>query len=242
MTTDPYEILGVPPEATLAEIEARYRLLLRRHHPDVHHAEGEDAVAAAQARTQQLTWAMDVIRGKVRPGRAAGWGPAAGGTPGATGGSSGPGARPGSSGHGSDQWVGANPFWRSGSEPDGGGPSADDPPWAEYDWFGHRVDQGPDGPVPCPFCGRPFDDLAVYEQHLERSHHYRQVTVKRRQRPPSRFWRYVGALRFIPAWLVTVLTFLLLLMFGIYAFLAGGAFLALVLWTQTTPRFRGRRS
>ena len=69
MTTDPYDILGVPREARLAEIEARYRLLLRTFHPDLHQGEGEDAVAEAQARTQQLTWAMGVIRGKTPPGR-----------------------------------------------------------------------------------------------------------------------------------------------------------------------------
>ena len=37
MTTkriDLYAILGVPPDATLAEIGHAYRSLLRRHHPD----------------------------------------------------------------------------------------------------------------------------------------------------------------------------------------------------------------
>jgi hypothetical protein len=95
--------------------------------------------------------------------------------------------------------------------------------------------------VPCPFCGRPFEELGAYEQHLERAHRYRQVTVQRRRQRDSRFWRYVGSLRFLPSWFVLPLSFVLWFMFGFYAFVAASIFLAIVLWTQTTPRFRNRR-
>jgi hypothetical protein len=59
---DPYEALGVTPSTPLPEIETAYRLLLRRYHPDVHYADGPQAVADAESMTQQLTLAMAHVR------------------------------------------------------------------------------------------------------------------------------------------------------------------------------------
>ena len=59
---NPYRELGVHPTASIEEIEARYRLLMREHHPDFHQGEGADAMAEAERRTRNLNWAMDRIR------------------------------------------------------------------------------------------------------------------------------------------------------------------------------------
>jgi curved DNA-binding protein CbpA len=49
---DPYAVLGVPRDASQAEISHAYRALLRRHHPDTRDADDEVAGAdAALART-----------------------------------------------------------------------------------------------------------------------------------------------------------------------------------------------
>jgi hypothetical protein len=59
---DAYEVLGLPPTASLDEAERAYRRLARCHHPDLHHAEGPDAVAAAEARTRLLNAAIGDLR------------------------------------------------------------------------------------------------------------------------------------------------------------------------------------
>jgi len=77
---NPYEILGLPTSATRDEIESTYRALLRRHHPDLHHADGPEAVAAAEAATRRLNEAIALLR--------AGWLPPAGDSTGRAGGGS----------------------------------------------------------------------------------------------------------------------------------------------------------
>jgi hypothetical protein len=66
---NPYVVLGVDPRAPDREIEATYRRLLRAHHPDLHAAGTEAELEAAEARTRELTVAMDAIR----VDRAFGW-------------------------------------------------------------------------------------------------------------------------------------------------------------------------
>src|SRR5690606_14217569 len=59
---NPYRELGVTPTASIDEIEARYRLLMRENHPDFHQDAGPDALAESERRTRNLNWAMDRIR------------------------------------------------------------------------------------------------------------------------------------------------------------------------------------
>jgi len=59
---DPYELLGVPPSASIDEAEAAYHRLLRVHHPDLHHGGSDEQKAAAEARTRALNAAIGRIR------------------------------------------------------------------------------------------------------------------------------------------------------------------------------------
>ena len=58
----PYEILGIPTEASIGEAESAYRALLRDCHPDLHVHAGPEAVAWAEQRTRQLNAAIHAIR------------------------------------------------------------------------------------------------------------------------------------------------------------------------------------
>ncbi len=227
---NPYEVLGVAPTATMAEIEARYRLLLREYHPDVHHHEGPDAVAAAETTTRQLNSAMAMIRRDTtrRPSSPTGpgWG------------WDGAGARgePRQS-----QWVGDNPFWRPPDENPGSTyRDARDDPYDSppvNDWFGNPIEHHPSEPVPCPFCGRGYQRLDDYEHHLQSVHRFRQTPVKPHV---HRGWfvTTLGKLRYIPAWLVVLIAFANWRMFGFYVFTGSLVVVAVILWTQTSPRFR----
>jgi hypothetical protein len=232
---NPYRELGVQPTASIDEIEARYRLLMREHHPDFHQDEGAEALAEAERRTRNLNAAMD----RIRQDR-----DAEGETPAWTWDDST--ADDPSDGAGTDDrdddrrrgpWAGDNPFWR---------PPGDDRETRvnndtrARDWFGNAIPT--DEPVPCPFCRKPFDRLAEYEQHLKDVHRFRDGSVGRSRRPSraSGLVRVIGALRFIPAWLVALVAIAFWVMFNFYWFVGALAFLALVLWTQTSPRFRNR--
>lgn len=63
MVDDPWLILGVPPDASLDEIKARYRALVRENHPDRHVAAGlpEEMVEIATDRLQRINAAYDRI-------------------------------------------------------------------------------------------------------------------------------------------------------------------------------------
>ena len=65
---DPYELLGIPPNASTEEAEAAYHRLLRVHHPDLHHGGSDEQRAAAEARTRALNAAI----GRIRAAAAAG--------------------------------------------------------------------------------------------------------------------------------------------------------------------------
>ncbi len=58
---DPYEVLGVRPDASAAEVRRAYLALARRHHPDAHAQGGAAARAAAERRMQEVTAAWAVL-------------------------------------------------------------------------------------------------------------------------------------------------------------------------------------
>lgn len=176
---NPYEVLGVTPSASTAEIETRYRLLLREFHPDVHQHEGPEAILDAERMTRELNDAI----ARIRSGEAINT------------------AEP-------------KPPWQS--------PPSD------------PVDEA----VPCPFCGMGFVRLDSYESHLSYVHRMR-TTISR---PPVRggFIDTLGKVRYVPAWLVTLVALVLWMAAGFFWFVGAEAFLALVLWAQTSKRFKGR--
>ncbi len=63
---DCYRILGVPPNATLAEVRQRYRSLARQHHPDHHPDDPEAGI-----RFRQLAEAYQTIQQARRRSRTA---------------------------------------------------------------------------------------------------------------------------------------------------------------------------
>jgi DnaJ domain len=196
---DPYHVLGVSPSASIEEVEARYRLLLREHHPDLHQREGPEAVKSAEAATRNLNGAIAAIRD---------------GLPYRDGGR----ARGGAA---------------DSMRPDESGAEAS----PMTDWFGHPIDHRPYEPVPCPFCGRPYDRLDDFELHLVRRHRYRN-TPARAPRRAGRLMPAIGKLRFIPPWPLPLIGFALWAMLGYRFFVMTLLFLVLVLWTQTSSRFR----
>lgn len=67
---DPHAVLGVAPDASLAEIRAAYRRLIRAHHPDLLAARGlpEHHVALATARVARINAARDrLLRSSASP-------------------------------------------------------------------------------------------------------------------------------------------------------------------------------
>ena len=69
MTTkrpDLYAILGVPPNATQAEISHAYRALLRRHHPDTRAADDDSQSAMSDTTLQRILAAYTVLRDPAR--------------------------------------------------------------------------------------------------------------------------------------------------------------------------------
>jgi hypothetical protein len=64
---DPYDTLGIGAFASPAEAEAAYHRLLLACHPDLHAAEGPEAVARAEARTREINDAIQAIRHGHRP-------------------------------------------------------------------------------------------------------------------------------------------------------------------------------
>ena len=65
---DPHAVLGVPPDASLGEIRAAYRRLVRAHHPDLLAARGmsRERVAQATARVARINAARDTNLGGSR--------------------------------------------------------------------------------------------------------------------------------------------------------------------------------
>lgn len=59
MGKDPYEILGLPRTATMDEIKARYRELVKKYHPDKH--QGNPLADLAEERFKEIQQAYDDI-------------------------------------------------------------------------------------------------------------------------------------------------------------------------------------
>ncbi|MFA7440133.1 MAG: DnaJ family molecular chaperone [Sphingomonadaceae bacterium] len=70
---DPHAVLGVPPDASLAEIRAAWRRLAREHHPDRHMAEGTppEFIQIAEARMAAINTAYEALARPSRKDRAA---------------------------------------------------------------------------------------------------------------------------------------------------------------------------
>lgn len=216
---DPYRLLGVTPQSSPEEVETRYRLLLREYHPDLHLAEGPEAVARYEALTRQLNDAMARVRADWRsngpPGNPGGHGVA---DPTPTGG--GPAAGPWWSVPRDDT---TGPWWATSAE-------------SERDWFGNPIRNEADTAVPCPYCGAAFTRLAAFETHLATDHQVRRRTERTLRNHPLR--RALQQLRYVPLWLVVPPTFLSFFLAPLLVFIALMVFLALVLYVQGTNRFR----
>ncbi len=56
---NPYHVLGVPPNADIAALQAAYRKLARLHHPDL--AQGDEARRLASERMVKINWAWHIV-------------------------------------------------------------------------------------------------------------------------------------------------------------------------------------
>ncbi|MCR4942393.1 MAG: DnaJ domain-containing protein [Campylobacter sp.] len=61
---DPYEVLGVSKDASLAEIKKRYRELVRQYHPDILMGKGEseEKIAMATKKLQEINEAYEILQ------------------------------------------------------------------------------------------------------------------------------------------------------------------------------------
>jgi hypothetical protein len=232
---DPYEVLGIPATSSNDELEARYRFLLRRYHPDLHHDDGPAGVAQAEYATRLLNQAMTQIRRE-----------RAGARPASATTDHGPGdagdERRASTGTGPDRRAHARPREprsTTGGSHAPGGPGAHaqaDAPW----WTGPQK-QG----SPCPFCCEHFADLASYDEHLRDVHRFRIGSADRRRRFPITISRgaadallVIGLLLASVAllWLSTRIQISVVLWFVIWLVIVGAFLPALLL----RPRHRKR--
>ncbi|MEZ5141450.1 MAG: DnaJ domain-containing protein [Acidimicrobiales bacterium] len=238
---NPYEVLGVTPAAPIEEIEATYRLRLREWHPDLHQAEGPDAVAAAEARTRQLNAAMARIRQEFKEGGPGAW--RAYDAPHAPGASAGA-----SDAHGRGWWDTDYVRWygydRTGPFAAGERPGADAggrawaPPGPNEDWFDASAS---DEPVPCPYCGDAFDELDDFNRHLATAHQLRTTVYRRSRGVGAGLLDALGTLRFLPLWLVVPFAVLLTFLTPFWSWSVVWGVVALIMWAQTSRRFKRDR-
>jgi hypothetical protein len=194
---DPYQQLGLAPNATIDEAEDAYHRLLRRHHPDLHHAGTPDEIAEAARHTRALNEAIDQIRSGYESVSAA--------APGATS----------STTHAGPRWGRAEPGQTAwGSTWDPGGSNADTRATADAagtDWYdtyaGHPGNaffgEPPATATPCPLCGAWFSRRDHLTMHVKQVHHLRLEHEPR----PSRFRRsFLGSrlagLRHLSLWVL----------------------------------------
>ena len=69
--TDPYDVLGVAPDATQAEISSAFRRLVRRHHPDLRNAQAHEGIREGGSETdlERVLHAYTVLRDPDRRAR-----------------------------------------------------------------------------------------------------------------------------------------------------------------------------
>jgi DnaJ like chaperone protein len=60
---DPYEVLGISPSATDAEVKSAYRKLVKKYHPDALQGMGDDVVKEAEATFRQIQGAYEELCG-----------------------------------------------------------------------------------------------------------------------------------------------------------------------------------
>lgn len=226
---DPYEVLGLAPDATLDDAEHAYHHRLLRCHPDLHTAEGPDAVRRAENETRDLNEAITRLRRGYRPYRPGGGFGGAGSRPG-SGSSRGAGARSyatgtstdpsggfgtgahgaggfGTGGQGGSGWGqaggGASPFGRPWWSSYG-------PPGEEDPWPGSARSESArvHRPVPCPFCEAPVTSLDAFYAHLYVAHpriagpRGRSIRRHRHPRRTRHWWP-------LPLWQVAIVNLVL---------------------------------
>lgn len=252
---NPYEVLGVTPAAPIEQIETAYRLRLREWHPDLHQAEGPEAVARAEAHTRQLNAAMTRIRQEFREGG-----------PGAWRAYDAPRGAPRESSRTAEdrgwwdtdyrRWYGygtESPFTGAGEPATGGasrtsGPRAGRtggtgerdwaPPDPNQDWFGTG---SPADEVPCPYCGQLFAELDAFNVHLAADHQFRRVAYRPRRTRAGAVIDAIGTVRFIPLWLAMPAAVMVMFLAPFWAWTVGWSVVALIMWAQTSPRFKRNR-
>jgi hypothetical protein len=212
---DPFEVLGLGPTASVDDAEHAYHHQLLRCHPDLHAAEGPEAVRRAEAQTLALNEAIDRIRRGYRP------------APGSSRSTSQP-DRPGRS-------APSGGFGGSATRPHAGTAHRPRPPgpsgasggaagfgpnwWTGYDgpptgdaWPGsaRRQSRRVHRAVTCPFCDEEVTSLDAFDAHLARRHpHVARVHPggPRRRRADFRargWWP-------LPLWAVALINLALLL-------------------------------
>lgn len=220
---DPYDVLGCSPSTPMEEIETAYRLLLRKHHPDLHHAEGPAAVATAERTTRTLNLAITEIRtGRHGPRQQPSYPPHDRGRRGG--------------GFGGYEYTGPDQ-WRTSRQQETGG-SRDE----QSHWMGEPITHDPDEPVPCPYCQESFYELDDFRAHMAERHHFHNAAERvPRDRPPPKPVAVLGKLRFVPSSLVTVIVlFLVIVHAPPWLWISGMVFLCAVLWAQTSKAVRRR--
>ena len=80
--------------------------------------------------------------------------------------------------------------------------------------------------------------LESFQLHLATAHQFRQTVYR-----PRRDWSFgildvIGKVRYVPLWLVVPFAFVLCWVLPFWAWTISWGFVALVLWAQTSSRFR----
>jgi hypothetical protein len=103
-----------------------------------------------------------------------------------------------------------------------------------------------DGPVPCPYCRQPFQDLDQFMHHLQTRHHGPNpagAVHTTRTYKPNWFIDTIGALRYIPSWLIAGIVLIgVCLQKSPTVWLATLLFVLVVSWAKTSNRYKHRSS